>query len=173
MTLLISSPILDNVAWFRLSTPDYGQFCTFSYISQNIMDNSVPFVSETFRSKEVGLSWCFGWVPKIWRKWEMMSTIFYPLTAGDKLDVYFHFLAFKSCFFCWFSFSFNPIQGGNLLRDKSICQGEDMPFKCIECKYTFVYAEQLEKHRTAHERTNKYDKFLSTSSGAINNDYKL
>ena len=48
-----------------------------------------------------------------------------------------------------------------------------MPFKCIECKYTFVYAEQLEKHRTAHERTNKYDKFLSTSSGAINNDYKL
>ena len=53
MTFLISSPILDNVAWFRLSTPDYGQFCTFSYISQNIMDNSVPFVSETFRSKEV------------------------------------------------------------------------------------------------------------------------
>ena len=44
MTFLISSPILDNVAWFRLSTPDYGQFCTFSYISQNIMDNSVPFV---------------------------------------------------------------------------------------------------------------------------------
>ena len=33
MTFLISSPILDNVAWFRLSTPDYGQFCTFSYIS--------------------------------------------------------------------------------------------------------------------------------------------
>ena len=152
-----------------------------------IMDNFVPFHTypktkwtipyllyhKTFRSKEVGLSWCFGWVPKIWRKWEMMSTIFYPLTAGVKLDVYFHFLAFKSCFFCWFSFSFNPIQGGNLLRDKSICQGEDMPFKCIECKYTFVYAEQLEKHRTAHERTNKYDKFLSTSSGAINNDYKL
>ena len=99
MTFLISSPILDNVAWFRLSTPDYGQFCTFSYISQNIMDNSVPFVSETFRSKEVGLSWCFGWVPKICRKWEMMSTIFYPLTAGVKLDVYFHFLAFSRIFF--------------------------------------------------------------------------
>ena len=44
MTFLISSPILDNMAWFRLSPPDYGQFCTFSYISQNIMDNSVPFV---------------------------------------------------------------------------------------------------------------------------------
>ena len=45
MTFLKSSPILDNVAWFRLSTPDYGQFCIFSYISQNIMDNSVPFVN--------------------------------------------------------------------------------------------------------------------------------
>ena len=29
MTFLISSPILDNVAWFWLLTPDYGQFCTF------------------------------------------------------------------------------------------------------------------------------------------------
>ena len=48
-----------------------------------------------------------------------------------------------------------------------------MPFKCIECENTFVFAEQLEKHRTAHEKNNKYDKFRSTSSGAINNDYKL
>ena len=47
--------------------------------------------------------------------------------------------------------------------------GEDMYFKCTECENKFVFAEQLEKHMAAHERTKKYTKFLSTSSG----DYKL
>ena len=61
MTFLISSPILDNVAWFRLSTPDYGQFCTFSYISQNIMDNSVPFVEIQNISVLRHLLWSWEW----------------------------------------------------------------------------------------------------------------